>query len=167
MILGTRVSQVQPPRGQATWLRGLRTYLTVMAVGNLVWETLHLPLYTIWTDAPIGEQLFAVVHCTGGDILIALTTLIAALLVIGTPRWPHERFFAVAGATLLLGIGYTAFSEWLNVEVRRAWAYSEWMPAIPMFGFRVGFSPLLQWAILPATAFAVVHAKATRRPWEC
>ena len=163
MTSGTRERHGQPPQEHATWLRGLRTYLAVMAVGNLAWETLHLPLYTIWTSAPVGEQVFAVVHCTGGDILIALSTLTAAMLVLGTARWPHERFVAVAGATLLLGIGYTAFSEWLNVEVRRAWAYSEWMPVIPMLGFRVGLSPLLQWAILPATAFAVVHAKATKR----
>src|SRR5205807_9351338 len=58
---------------------------------------------------------------------------------------------------LILGVAYTAFSEWLNIVVRQSWAYSERMPLIPLFGFRIGLSPLLQWIIVPATAFGLVR----------
>ena len=34
---------------------------------------------------------------------------------------------------------------------------SEWMPVIPLFGFRLGLSPLLQWIVVPATAFGLVR----------
>src|SRR3546814_16537515 len=53
------------------WLTALRRYLVAITVGNLVWEFAHLPLYTIWYEGTPGEILFAVLHCTGGDLLIA------------------------------------------------------------------------------------------------
>ncbi len=40
---------------------------------NLVWEVLQLPLYSIWSTAPLVESAYAVIHCTGGDILIGAT----------------------------------------------------------------------------------------------
>ena len=46
------------------------------------------------------------------------------------------------------------FSEWLNVVVRASWAYSEWMPVIALAGQKFGLSPLLQWIVVPAAAFA-------------
>ncbi|NIR32809.1 MAG: hypothetical protein GWN84_26630, partial [Gammaproteobacteria bacterium] len=39
-------------------------YLLFVAPASLLWETLHLPLYTLWTEGSIGEKAFAVVHCT-------------------------------------------------------------------------------------------------------
>jgi hypothetical protein len=125
-----------------------------MAVGNLVWEFSHVPLYTIWTNGSWGEIVFAAVHCTGGDILIALSSLTIALLTVGNCAWPAERFTAVAVLTVALGLAYTSFSEWLNIVVRAAWAYSELMPVFSVFGFHVGLSPLLQWIVVPIAAFA-------------
>jgi hypothetical protein len=58
---------------------GLRVYLGLVLVGNLTWEILHLPLYTIWTTGSMQEVAFAVVHCTLGDLLIAIGTLTFAL----------------------------------------------------------------------------------------
>src|SRR3546814_1043660 len=72
-----------------------------------------------------GEILFAVLHCTGGDLLIASAALLGALLVAGNGRWPHVRFRAVAAIAMLGGLSYTAFSEWLNTEVRGSWVYTE------------------------------------------
>jgi hypothetical protein len=139
------------------WLQGLRVYLVGIAVGNLAWETLQLPLYTIWRTGTPREQAFAVIHCTLGDLLIALSSLVLALMIVGHSAWPFSRFRQVAGLTIAFGVGYTAFSEWLNVVVRTSWAYSEWMPVIPLFGFRLGLSPLLQWIVVPAAAFGLVR----------
>ena len=52
------------------WLRAFKVYFGVITIGNLAWETLQLPLYTIWTTGTAQEQAFAVVHCTGGDLLM-------------------------------------------------------------------------------------------------
>lgn len=78
------------------WLRGLRVYLGITAIGNLIWEALQLPLYSIWNTGTFREQAFAVAHCTLGDLLIALTSLTLALLLAGSDSWPRDRFWLVA-----------------------------------------------------------------------
>lgn len=139
------------------WLRALKVYLGVVATGNLVWEGMHLPLYTIWTSGTVDERAFAVLHCTGGDILIGVAALIGALLVVGVPEWPAGGFSRVALLTITLGVAYTGFSEWLNVSVRRSWAYSEWMPTIALGPMRIGISPLAQWIVVPVVGFWAVR----------
>jgi len=141
----------------SAWLRGLRVYLGTMAIGNLVWEFLQLPLYAIWSTGTAQEQAFAVMHCTVGDLLVALSMLTLALMIAADHSWPRGRFWPVAVLTIIFGVAYTAFSEWLNVIVRATWAYSEWMPTISLFGLNVGLSPLLQWLVLPAAAFKITR----------
>tara|TARA_R110000850_G_scaffold166186_1_gene291348 strand:+ start:104 stop:403 length:300 start_codon:yes stop_codon:yes gene_type:complete len=86
------------------WLGLLRHYLAFIAVANLLWETLQLPLYTIWTEGTPGKIAFAVVHCTAGDLLIATASLVAGLIVVGERIWPTRRFWVVASVTVLLGL---------------------------------------------------------------
>ena len=113
------------------WLGALRTYILVIGVGNLAWETAHLPLYTIWSSGSLREQVVAVLHCTGGDLLIAVSAITAALVTSATPRWPEETFERVAVIAIVIGLAYTGFSEWLNVHVRHTWTYAPLMPILP------------------------------------
>ena len=46
----------QPASTNVDWLLALKAYLGVTAIANLAWETLHLPLYTIWTTGSPREQ---------------------------------------------------------------------------------------------------------------
>ncbi len=140
-------------RPVSLWHTALRRYLTVIVLGNLAWEFGQMPLYTIWRTGSWGEIAFAAVHCTGGDLLIALSALTIALLTAGDANWPDSRFRPVAVLTIAFGVAYTTFSEWLNIVVRAAWSYSELMPILPLFGFEVGLSPLLQWIAVPTAAF--------------
>jgi hypothetical protein len=48
------------------------------------------------------------------------------------------------------GLAYTVFSEWLNTEIRGSWAYTAWMPALPLIGS--GLAPFLQWVLVPPLA---------------
>ena len=149
----------------SNWIVALRLYLALVAGADLVWEAAHLPLYTLWRTGTVQDQLFAAIHCTLGDILIALTCLIVALTLAGHRAWPVQHFAPVAILTLFFGLGYTVFSEWLNVVVRKSWAYSEFMPVVPLFGLRIGASPLLQWIVVPLIAlFAARHGGAPRAP---
>jgi hypothetical protein len=110
----------------------------------------QLPLYTIWYRGSAGEIGFAVVHCTAGDLLIATTTLLGATMALADRRWPRARFRTVGAATVVGGIAYTVFSEWLNTEIRGGWAYAELMPKLPLIG--TGISPLAQWIVIPCAA---------------
>lgn len=49
------------------WYGALRRYLWAIVVGNLLWEFLHMPLYTIWSTGSWGE-IVAGVRCTDGDV---------------------------------------------------------------------------------------------------
>lgn len=141
----------------APWLGALRAYLAVVALGHLAWEALQLPLYTIWKTATLGEQAFAVAHCAGGDVLIAVAALTLALVLVGERGlWP------VALLAIGLGVAYTGFSEWLNVYQRRSWAYSEWMPLLPLGPWRIGLSPILQWLIVPTVSMWVASRRLAR-----
>lgn len=40
---------------QSDWLRAFRAYFAVIAIGNLAWEVVQLPLYTIWTTGTVRE----------------------------------------------------------------------------------------------------------------
>jgi len=148
------------------WLSSLRRYMLVTASAHLVWEFSHMPLYTLWQTGTPGAIAFAAIHCTGGDILIALSSIVLALFLVGTAQWPAERHVSVGVLTLLFGLAYTVFSEWLNIEVRGAWNYGESMPVIPVIG--TGLSPILQWVMVPLLGFwlaarPVAHTRRAMR----
>ena len=105
-----------------------------------------------------GEKAFAVVHCTGGDLLIALACLALALVLAGKPAWPVRTHRRVAVLTTGFGVAYTVFSEWLNIVVREAWAYSDLMPVVPVID--TGLSPLLQWVAVPLLALHLARRAA-------
>jgi hypothetical protein len=62
-------------------------------------------------DGTLAEQAFAVIHCTLGDVLIALSSLMLALVIAGDHAWPRDRFWSVAMLGLIFGVAYIAFSE--------------------------------------------------------
>lgn len=145
------VTPMEQPGAQIS-LSALRRYFFVIIPANLIWEFAHLPLYTIWNEGSPGEIVFAAIHCTGGDILIAMSALMLALMITGR-NWPHAHLARrrVTILTVVFGLGYTLFSEWLNIVVRAAWAYSDLMPIIPVLD--AGLSPVLQWIVIPLAAF--------------
>ncbi len=127
----------------------LRRYFGLVLLANLAWEVAHLPLYTAWSTETPAFLAFAVAHCTLGDLLIAAAALALSLLVVARERWPAEGYARVAVTATVLGVVYTAFSEWLNLVVRQSWAYS---PLMPVIG-GIGLTPLLQWLVIPPLAF--------------
>jgi hypothetical protein len=138
----------------------LLRYLLVLTAMSLVWEFAQMPLYTLWDTGTSGEIVYAALHCTAGDAMIGGFTLVVALLVFGAEGWPREGRTRVLAATAALGLGYTIFSEWLNVDLRGAWAYSELMPVVPLTG--TGLTPLLQWLTLPVAAYFLATREGAR-----
>jgi|SRR5262245_17576025 len=132
-------------------------YLAVTTGFNLVWELAQLPLYTIWVEQPLAGSLAAAAHCTLGDLLIAAAALAIAVALAGR-GWPTRNYWSVALCAVVLGVAYALFSEWLNVEVRRTWAYGPLMPRLPWIG--TGLTPVLQWLVVPTTAFVMLRRLA-------
>lgn len=143
------------------WLSAIRRYILYSAAGHLAWEVAHIPLYTIWVEGSWREIAFAVVHCTGGDLLIAMSTLLLSLFLVGGHAWPTERAGRVLLLAVALGVSYTVFSEWLNIVIRAAWAYRDIMPVVPVLD--AGLTPLLQWMVVPTLAYLAALRVPPRR----
>jgi hypothetical protein len=144
----------------AGWLTTITRYLVVVAVGNLVWETAQLPLYTLWRIEPARTIIRSVLHCTAGDVVIATASLVLALATVGTAHWPDERVIVVAVVAVATGVAYTIGSEYVNTVLRESWAYTERMPTLPWIG--TGLAPLAQWVVVPALALASTHRSINR-----
>src|SRR6266581_6694304 len=81
-------------------------YVIVAGIGHVVWESAQLPLYTIWWTGTARENVVAVLHCAGGDVLITTTTLLIAALT-GRFRGWHPFGRRTALTAIILGIAYT------------------------------------------------------------
>src|SRR5205814_10079458 len=114
----TEGGEVNRDEAGAPWYRDaatrsliLRRYLPWLAVLSLGWEIAQLPLYTLWNAAGRGYIVFAVAHCTIGDILIGTVALALSLILMPagrTEQWPRAR---IAALTVSTALAYTAFSE--------------------------------------------------------
>ena len=102
------------------WLTAVRRYLFVSAAANLLWETAQMPLYTLWRAGTPYDVMTAILHCTAGDVAIAAAALLGALVTLGQSGWPSRRRWPVEAGTILAGLGYTLYSEYVNTVVRQA-----------------------------------------------
>lgn len=122
-------------------------------VMNLAWEMAHVRLYTLREEAT-GVIARALLHCSLGDVLIALAMYATAGIALWRADWPTSRPWT-GGAIVVIGAtAFTAWSEWYNVYRAGNWGYAASMPLI----FGIGLSPLLQWIVLPAAMVGAFRA---------
>lgn len=129
-------------------------YLPWLTALNLAWEFAQLPLYSIWTEGTYAEIAFSVVHCTLGDILIGIAALALSLMLARARSLADWRWGRIILQLVVLGTGYTVFSEWMNTTLLR-WTYAESMPTLDLGGIRIGMSPLAQWLVVPPLALLI------------
>ena len=118
---------------------------TLAFVMNLAWEIAHVRLYTIWAAADGTSVAWALVHCSAGDVLIALAMFALAGIVLWSADWPVSRPWTGGVIVVIGAMAFTVWSEWYNVYRAGNWSYTARMPMI----FGIGLTPLLQWLILP------------------
>jgi hypothetical protein len=112
---------------------------------NLTWEIAHVRLYTIWMESDGPGIAWAVLHCSLGDVVIALTMFALTGMALWRLDWPASRPWT-GGVIFIVGtVAFTVWSEWQNVYRAGNWGYTESMPTI----VGIGLSPLLQWVVLP------------------
>ena len=126
--------------------------ILIFGVLNLVWEVLQLPFYTLWNTGTAGEIAYAVIHCTGGDVLIGVYVALISTSVVRSGLFQVRGGWQFLMLFIPLALAYTVFSEWLNVSVVKSWTYSDVMPLIPPLG--TGLTPILQWVIVPLLTWA-------------
>ena len=133
--------------------------LVIFAALNLIWELVQLPLYTIWMTGSASQITYAALHCTAGDVMIGIGATILSRILMNKFHGKSEWQFVIC--FILLSIAYTVFSEWLNVEILKSWAYASAMPRLPPLG--TGLTPVLQWMIVPLLTWNMVGGIAKSR----
>ena len=124
---------------------------------NLVWEFAQLRLYTLWYSADGIRIAWSLLHCTLGDVVIALAMFVVAGIMLWCVDWPELHPWP-GGVIVVIGtMAFTAWSEWYNVYRAGNWAYTASMPMI----FGIGLSPLMQWLILPPVIVAMYRRLGT------
>jgi hypothetical protein len=126
-------------------IAGAGLWSAIAFVLNLTWETVHVRLYTVWAAADGMSVTWALLHCSLGDVVIALAMFALAGIVLRRADWPASRPWTGGVIVVIGAMAYTAWSEWYNVYRAGNWGYTASMPMI----FGIGLSPLLQWIILP------------------
>jgi len=94
--------------------------------------------------------------------MIAMVSLVAAVLLFQHRTWPPQNWVPMVVATLVFGIAITIYSEWLNTVIHKTWAYSDLMPILPLLG--TGLSPLLQWVVVPFFALVLAGRYLSVKP---
>ena len=114
---------------------------------QLLWEIAQFPLYTVWHDEEWQYILYGLIHCTLGDMLIMLSCYWVVALLNRNRNWYQENILVNGTLFTLLGLGYTIYSELLNVNIKSTWAYTALMPIIPVIN--IGGTPFMQWVLIP------------------
>lgn len=121
---------------------------------NLAWEIAHVRLYTIWATEGGMNVAWAVLHCTIGDVVIALAMFALTGIVLWRMDWPESRPWIGCIIVIFGAMIFTVWSEWYNVYRAGNWGYTASMPML----FGIGLSPLLQWLILPPVMVGAYRA---------
>ncbi len=137
-------------RSGSTWRAIVLVYAPFSLASHFVWEVAQLPLYAIWAVGTAQEIALATVHCTLGDLLIAVGALAIALTVTRSGDFAEWKLPVVAALAIAAELGYTIVSERLNIALGH-WSYSAAMPMVPVAD--VGLSPLAQWLVAPLATF--------------
>ncbi len=153
------VAERQPPA--LLWLLGLRVYLAVILAGNLLWEVLHLPLRDLDSRDPEGAGVRR-------RSLHARRSLDRREHSDACP--PARGRSALAAEAILADRNpYTCVRPRLHgfqrmAERLRARSLGLFRLDADRFHRRpeIGLSPLLQWIVVPAAAFAIVRWVTTR-----
>lgn len=114
---------------------------------NLVWESLHAPLFVFKEQSSWNALTACLLFCAGVDAVMMVFVYWVVALIRLDRSWflrgksVNKVVFALTALTLAITSEYTA------VHYRSLWQDPERMPLIPVAG--IDITPILQWLILP------------------
>jgi hypothetical protein len=117
-----------------------------------VWEFTQSPFFEDISQ-DLNDIILFRLHCTLGDVIILFEIAAVLFLIRWTWKWILHPKLGDYLLFTLMGITYTAFSEYVNVYVRGSWGYSDMMPILPLI--EVGVIPLIQWLVLPSIILTI------------
>lgn len=121
-------------------------FLFFSFVLNATWEWIQSPFFVDITS-DLNTIIWYRIHCTIGDTFILMIGYMLVSFYYKNLSWIYDSNVKHHAMFVLMGVTYTVFSEYINVNIRNSWSYSEYMPLLPYTN--IGIIPLVQWVILP------------------
>jgi len=122
---------------------------------SVPWEFLQSPLYADW-QREWTYLVWTRLHCAAGDVLILLGAFWGTALLFRSRSWWVPSRLPRTATFMFLGLAYTMWSEWFNVNIRESWGYAAAMPVL----FGIGLTPIVQWIALPPLTLCMMR-------WVC
>ena len=145
------IKQHLSPHPLNAWLPTIRSDMLWIFVASVIWEIIYLPLSPIWKSANADQIALSTIRMINVDLIIALATLFAALVIYGSNRWPDVGYRQVCLMTIACALSFSMISYWLFVEPPEntpgsaaVWADETLYAAT---------AEHLKWVVLPAVAF--------------
>ncbi len=120
---------------------------------HIFWEGLHSYFY-IFPDGLNVYPRFCW-WCITGDVLITLGAFFFVSFIFKTRKWIVKPTKNQIMLFILAGVVYTMISEFIHVNIKGTWQYSEIMPVIPWIN--VGLTPIVQWIIVPLVLVFIIR----------
>ncbi len=118
---------------------------------NLIWENAQAPLYAGY--AGFVEHFPICLNATLGDVAMNLIVYAIIALIFRNPYWIETMSWKSLLLAIALGTLLGAGVEQFLIAIHR-WSYAPNMPILPIIN--LGFTPLVQMALLPAVAFCLI-----------
>ena len=113
---------------------------------HFVWEMLQAPLFVGMLEMPRWDATALCLQAAAGDAVMIVIAFAVVTIGVRDRTWMLRPRFGPLGAFALLSASQGLALEWLSLRLER-WTYGPAMPVEPLFG--LGFTPVLQWLILP------------------
>ena len=128
-----------------SYIRPLAILSAVAFILHLIWERLHIQLYTGYEA--LEGILPVYMLATFGDVMYTLLAVLVYTLLKRDSRWFLNARAVDFACLALIGLGIAIFVEYKAMLLMR-WEYLPGMPLI--FGY--GLSPLVQMTVLLPTS---------------
>ncbi len=145
------IQQHRSPHLFNAWLQTIRSYMSWIFAASVVWEIICLPLNPIWGTANADQIALSTIRMINADLIIALGTLFATLVVFGSNRWPDDGYLQIGLMTIACAWGFSMINYWVFAEApEKALGHAAAWPDKTLYA---AIAAHLKWVVLPAVAF--------------
>jgi hypothetical protein len=150
-VVADAFEQDRSQRASSNWLPTISSYMSWIFTASIVWEISWLPQRPVWVSGNTEQIALFTIQAINADLLIALGTLFAALVIFGNNRWPTEGYQRVCLVTIAVAWGFSAISLWLfpDGSEKASEGIAMWTEENPY----TIIAAHLKWIVLPAAAF--------------
>lgn len=148
------------PYPLSEWLPTIRAYMSWIFGVSIVWELACLPLSPVWPTGSGDQIALATIRAINVDLIIALASLFATLVVFGNSRWPEDGYRRICFVTISIAWGFSMLSLWLFGDASKV--STDGAGGLLYENIYADAATHLKWFVLPTLAFWLARRPTDR-----